>query len=146
MVQSYLRGSSYVIPQRKDAAFFVGSHQKYWENSEGLPFLHYCIDYGDLLLNLKCFKLYLRKLHLIMPCSKGGVLCKMIFKSRQELYEFHLAPSPWSICRFQKKNKWANGLPGGQERVRRGSCMGMLRIDRAMCTIILASVLMAYLI
>lgn len=110
MVQSYLRGSSYVIPQRKDAAFFVGSHQKYWENSEELLFFTLLlIDNGDLLLNLKCFKLYLRKLHVIMPCSKGGGFCKMIFKSKYELYEFHLAPSPWRICRFQKKQmgKWA---------------------------------------
>lgn len=79
-----------------------------------------------------------------MPCSKGGGLCKMIFKSKYELYEFHLAPSPWSICRFQKKNKWA----AWESREREKGELGMLRIDRAMCTIILASVfvIMAYLI
>lgn len=59
----------------------------------------------------------------------------MIFKSKYELYEFHLAPSPWSICRFQKKNKWANRLPRGQKRE-----LGVLGIDRAMFTLILASV------
>lgn len=65
-----------------------------------------------------------------MPCAKGGGLCKMIFKSKYELYEFHLVPSLWSICRFKKKNKWANynnRLLGGQKGE-----LGMLGIDRAM--------------
>lgn len=50
----------------------------------------------------------------------------MIFKSKYELYEFLLAPSPeGTFAGFQKKRKinkcLTNGLPRGQERVRRGS-------------------------
>lgn len=50
----------------------------------------------------------------------------MIFKSKYELYEFLLAPSPeGAFAGVQKKRKinkcLTNGLPRGQERVRRGS-------------------------
>ena len=71
-----------LFPKGRMQLFLWAAIKNIEKTLRGCFFTLLLIDNGDLLLNLKCFKLYLRKLHVIMPCSKGGGLCKMIFKSK----------------------------------------------------------------
>lgn len=98
------------------------------------------IDNGDLLLNLKCFKLYLRKLNLIMPnVPRVGDCAKWYLNPSMNCMNFIWPQFTMEHLQVPKKmGKWAAWESGESEKGE----LGMLGIDRAMFTLILASFLL----
>lgn len=135
---------------KEGCSFFCGQPSKILGKLWGVAFFTLLlIDNGDLLLKLKCFKLYLRKLHLIMPLFQGwGINCAKWYLNPSMNCMNFIWPIHHGAFAGSRKKKWANAWAAwGSGDSEKGE-LGMLRIDRAMFTLILASVfvIMAYLI